>query len=206
MHETDIARTRRRVEQVADRADELVETADTITEAGYDPATADSVVEIQRQLVADLAQALADFNELTNRAETVELGRVEYAPGAAALDITHDETAGEVTLAYQGDATVAAADVTVTVAGSEATPFGGDVAPGDTATIDVSGLADGDRVEWTVVGDRVTPASHAVGSWADVTGGTTPEISVSGIDLPDHDLVADRQAATVGVTIGAPEV
>jgi len=208
MNPTDIARTRRQVEKVADAAQDIVDDAETIADAGFEPAQSEAVLANQRALVDELAQALADFNELTNRAETVETASVQYEPARDAFTLSYDETADTVTIAYEGGPDLAAADVTVTKAGTEIAPFTADpLTTGTSTTVDVSGLAtDGSaqvRVEWAAT--RVTPGQVALKPWGEVTGTTSPpEISVSGLDLPSDNLVPDAEMFTRGVTIGAP--
>ena len=56
-------------------------------------------------------------------------------------------------------------------------------------------------VEWPAT--RVTPDQVAIKPWSEVTGSTdAPEITVSGLDLPSHNLVPDRETFATGVTIG----
>jgi hypothetical protein len=208
MNPTDIARTRRQVEQVADAAQEIIDDAETIADAGFDPAQSETILVKQRALVDELAQALADFNELTNRAETVETGRVAYEPARDAFDLVYDETNATVTITYQGTPDLAVADLTVTKAGTDVTPYGdGPLTTGATGVVDVSGLAtDGSeqvRVSWTAA--RVTPEQVAIKPWGDVTGTTSPpEISVSGLDLPSDNLVPETETFTRTIRIGTP--
>lgn len=210
MNSTDIARTRRQVEKVADAAQEILDDAETIADAGFDASTSETILVKQRDLVAELGQALADFNELTNRAETVETGTVQYEPARDAFSLSYDDAAAAVTIAYEGGPDVPAADVTVTKAGSAIDPFGSDpLTTGTTATVDVSGLpTDGSeqvRVEWPA--DRVTPGQVAIKPWGEVTGTTSPpEISVSGLDLPTHNLVPETETFERVIRIGTAEV
>jgi len=206
MNSTDIARTRRQVETVANRAQDIVDDAETIADAGFDPSASADVLDAQRALIAELGQALADFNELTNRAETVER-TVAYAPGRDAFAVTYDETTAAVTVEYTGTPDIDAADITVTVGTAARDVFSGTVSTGTTATVDVTDASDGDRVvvEWPAT--RVTPDQVAIKPWGEVTGSTdAPEITVSGLDLPSHNLVPDRETFATGVTIGTPSI
>ena len=207
MNPTDIARTRRQVEKVADAAQDIVDDAETIADAGFDPAQSETVLANQRALIEELGQALADFNELTNRAETVETGTVQYEPARDAFTLSYDATADTVAIAYEGGPDLPAADVTVTKAGTEIAAFTADpLTTGTTATVDVSGLAtDGSeqvRVEWSA--NRVTPGQVAIKPWGEVTGTTSPpEISVAGLNLPAHNLVAETETFTRTIRIGS---
>lgn len=206
MNSTDIARTRRQVETVANRAQDIVDDAETIADAGFDPSASADVLKAQRALIAELGQALADFNELTNRAETVER-TVAYAPGRDAFAVAYDETTAAVTVEYTGTPDIDAADITVTVGTAARDVFSGTVSTGTTATVDVTDASDGDRVvvEWPAT--RVTPDQVAIKPWGEVTGSTdAPEITVSGLDLPSHNLVPDRETFATGVTIGTPSI
>ena len=206
MNSTDIARTRRQVEKVANRAKEIVDDSETIADAGFDPSSSAEVLEAQRALIAELGQALADFNELTNRAETIER-TVEYAPGRDAFDITYDETNAAVAVEYTGAPDIDAANITVTAGTAPREVFSGTVSTGTTATLDVTDLSDGDRVvvEWPAT--RVTPDQVAIKPWGEVTGSTdAPEITVSGLDLPSHNLVPDRETFATGITIGTSSI
>lgn len=208
MNPTDIARTRRQVEKVADAAQEITEEAETIADAGFDPSQSDTLLVKQRALVDELGQALADFNELTNRAETIETDPVQYAPARDAFVLSYDATADSVTITYQGTPDLAAADVTVSKGGTDIAPFASDpLTTGTTATIDVSGLpTDGSeevRVAWTAT--RQTRGQVPIKSWGAVTGTTTPpEISVTGLSLPTHNLVSDVETFERAVAIGTP--
>lgn len=204
MHETDIARTRRQVERVADTAQEIIDDAETVADAGFDASQSDRVLEQQQALVAELGQALADFNELVSRAETIER-TIAYEPAADAFAVVENVEASEVTITYRGSADLAASDVTVTVAGSVTDPWPADTLTTDTkATIDVSGLADGDRVsvEWS--GTRVTPERISIKSWDEITGSTSaPQIDASGLSLPEHNLTEPSSTFERAVTIGS---
>jgi len=204
MHETDIARTRRQVEKVAERAQKIAEETETISEAGFDPSTSDAILAKQQALVEELGQALADFNELSNRAETIETERINYEPSGKDLTVTHDDTAEEVTIEYTGTVDIDLADITVTQAGTEITPFNSTVTNGTSATIDASGMNDEETVTVEVVTYRQTPGQVSIKPWSDVIGSDTgPEISVTGIQLPEHNLVSDTNTLTRSVTIVA---
>lgn len=206
MHETDIARTRRQVEKVAEQAQEIAEDAETISESGFDPSSSDKILAQQQQLVRELGQALADFNELTNRAETIETEAINYQPSGGDLSVTYDETKSEVSIEYTGDVDIDPDDITVTQAGAEITPFDNTVTNGTSATVDASEMDDGESVTVEVVTHRETPCQVSIKPWADITGGSAaPEISVTGIQLPEHNLVSDTKTLTRSITIGATE-
>jgi len=204
MHSTDIARTRRQVERVAEAAQDIVDDAETVDDAGFDASQSERILEQQQALVQALGQALADFNELVSRAESVER-TIEYSPGSDAFEATHDAEASEVTITYRGSADLPASDATVTVAGSETDPWPAETLTTDTAaTIDVSGLADGDRVVVSWTGARVTPEQIAIKSWDSITGSASaPEIDAAGLTLPEHNLIEATSTFERGVTIGA---
>ena len=205
MHSTDIARTRRQVERVAEAAQDIVDDAETVDDAGFDASQSERILEQQQALVQELGQALADFNELVSRAESIER-TIEYEPASDAFEVTHDAETSEVTITYRGSADLPASDATVTVAGSETDPWAAETLTTDTvATIDVSGLADGDRVVVSWTGSRVTPEQIGLKPWDSITGTTSaPEIDAAGLTLPDHNLTEATSTFERGVTIGSP--
>lgn len=204
MHSTDIARTRRQVERVAEAAQEVVDDAETVDDAGFDASQSERILEQQQALVQELGQALADFNALVSRAETVER-TIEYEPGSDAFEVTHDAETSEVTITYRGSAELPAGDVAVTVAGSETDPWPSETLTTDTAaTVDVSGLADGDRVVVSWTGSRVRPEQITIKPWDSITGSASaPEIDAAGLTLPEHNLTEATSTFERGVTIGA---
>jgi len=192
MHETDIARTRNQVNKVADKAQAVVDEVDALTEAGFDPTQSNSLARKQEELVVELAQAIADFNELTNRAETVELEPVTYAPQNA-FEFTHDTEADTVTITYTG--TVDLADVKVEKAGTEITPFSLPLSKDGSVAVDISTLADGETITITYESTRdVTPVP--ITPWDRLTGDTAPEITLSGVDVPAHQLIPETRTQT----------
>jgi len=207
MHETDIARTRRQVERVAEAAQDIVDDAETVADAGFDASQSERILEQQQALVGDLAQALADFNALVDRAESIER-TIAYEPSRDAFDVTEDVEASEVAITYRGSGDLDASDVTVTVAGSVTDPWPADtLTSGMTATIDISALAEGDRVvvEWS--GTRVTPERISIKSWDEITGTTSaPQIDASGLSLPEHNLIEASSTFERAVTIGSSEL
>jgi len=206
MHETDIARTRRQIEKVAEKADEITENAEVINDSGFDASSSSSLLAKQRELVQLLGQALADFNELTNRAEVIERSRINYEPSLSDFSVTYDKKASEVAIEYTGSEDIDVSDVTVNKAESEVSVFSSTLTTGTTATVDTSDMVDGESVEVEVITYRQTPDEINLKSWNEITGSSTaPEISVTGIELPEHNLVSEMNTLTKSVTIGATE-
>ena len=203
MHETDIARTRRQVERVAEQAQDIVDEVETVSDAGFDPAQSQTIQQKQKVLIEELGQALADFNELVNRAETVETGSVEYEVSGSDIDLTHNETDDVVSIDYSGSVDLDPANVTVEVGGSVVDVFSSTITAGTTETVDVSGLSDGDEVVVSVETERVIPKQHQIKSWADLIGSdNAPEVSVSNIQMPNHDLIEPIRTVESRLVIG----
>ena len=203
MHETDIRRTRRQVERVAEQAQDIVNEVETVSDAGFDPAQSQTIQQKQKALIEELGQALADFNELVSRAETVEAGPVEYEVSGSDIDLTHDETNGVVTIDYSGSVDLDPANVTVEVGGSVVDVFSSTITAGTSATVDVSGLSDGDEVVVSVETERVTPKQQQIKSWADLIGSdVAPEVDVSNLQMPDHGLIEPKKTVENRLVIG----
>jgi len=203
MHKIDIERTRRQVERVADKAQEIVELVETVSDAGYDVSGNKKVTQKQSELVDELAQALSDFNELTNRAETVELNDISYSPSYSDVSLTHDSDNKEVTIEYTGSKTISLSDVTVLKAGSEITPFSSELTNGSSVSIDVSGLSDGDSVSITLPQERTISNEKNLSFWNDLIGSSqSPEIQIGDMTLPEHNLVDSTSELTQSITIG----
>lgn len=193
MHESDIARTRNQVGKVADKAQAIVDEVETLETSGFTPTDSQTLQAKQQALVSELAQALADFNELTNRAEVVETESITYAP-ASVFTFQHDADTQTLTIEYTG--AVELTDATVTKAGTDITPFSLPLTGGETATVDTSTLTKGDSVTVTYPSTRQkTPIP--IGSWEEITGQpAAPEIQIGGIELPSHNLVAETKDQT----------
>ena len=203
MHKTDIQRTRRQVEKVADSAEEIVEMTETISDAGYDISNNEKVLENQKQLVEELAQALSDFNELTNRAEAIELSNLIYKPSASDLSLSHDKENSKVSIEYTGSRSISASDVDVIKAGSSISPFSDDLSGSDSVTIDVSQMNDGEKVIVSIPQVRETPEQKTLHSWDKIIGTTKPpSINMGEYPLPEHNLVEESSTLTKSITIG----
>lgn len=204
MHTTDIQRLRVQIRRVADKADEIIEEADTIGDAGFDPSQSETILQKQQELTTELAQAVSDFNELTSRAERVESDRIQYKPASDSLSVSHDSKNSTVTIDYSGAVTVPQSEVTVTKAGTEITPFGGDVSSGASVSIDVSGLSEGDSVSVEMVQHRIQ-TGYQIRPWEEILGqtdATAPTIDAGSLTLPEHNLTQDTQTLTRTVTLG----
>lgn len=204
MHKKDIERLRAQIRRVADQAAEIIEDAHTVGDAGFDPSQSKNILQQQQALTEELAQALADFNELTSRAERVESDTIRYEPTSDSLNVSYDSANNQVTVAYTGSATVPQSDITVLRAGSEITPFGGDVTSGASVTIDVSSLSDGDSVTVKMSQQRVQ-TGYKIRPWEDILGSsnaTAPQINIESVKLPDHNLTPETRTLTRNVTIG----
>ena len=203
MHKTDIQRTRRQAEKVADSAEEIVEMTETISDAGYDISNNEKVLEKQKQLAEELAQALSDFNELTNRAETIELSDLVYKPSASDLNLSHDKEKSEVSIEYTGSRSISVSDVDVIKAGSSISPFSNELTNGDSVTIDVSQMNNGEKVIVSIPQVRETPEQKTLHSWDKIIGTTkSPSIKMGEHPLPEHSLIEDSSTLTKSVTIG----
>lgn len=205
MHTTDIERMRAQVRRTVDKANEIIEEGDTIGDAGFDPSNSNKVLEQQKELVSEVAQTLSDFNELLNRVDSVESDTVEYSPNRSSVSITYDDTSQTVEISYTGNKTVPNSEVTVLKSGSEISPFSGaDITSGDTATVDVSSMSNGELVEIKVTQNRVS-TGHNIRSWEEVlgkSGATPPTINAGDITLPEHNLTKDVKTMTKSVTVG----
>lgn len=205
MHTTDIERMRVQIRRTADKAEEIIEDGDTIGDAGFDPSQSDKVLEKQRELVEELGQSLADFNELLNRAEHVESDRIEYSPASGSLSVSYDESTDEVTIEYTGSTTVPNSDITVTEAGKEISPFNGEDLTTDTnVTIDVSALSDGDEVSVEMPQNRVK-TGHDIRSWEEILGqqgATAPSIDSGDIQMPEHNLTKNTRTLSRSAIVG----
>jgi len=208
MNKTDIERIRAQIRRTLDEAEELVEDADTIGDAGFTPSNSDEVLQKQRDLTEDVGQVLADFNELLARANTADNDRREYAPSRSEFSVTEDTKNNEVTISYSGSKTVPLSELTVTKAGSEITPFGSDLTGGESAVIDVSGLSDGDTVSVEFTQHNVDN-SYALRSWDEVLGqadAVAPSVSSGSLTLPEHQLTEMSRTVTVSETIGTSQL
>lgn len=208
MNKTDIERMRAQLRRTLDKAEELVEDADTIGEAGFSPSNSNEVLQKQRDLTKDVGQVLADFNELLSRANKADNDRREYAPSQNEFSITEDTENSEVTISYSGSKTVSLSELTVTKAGSKITPFASDLTGGESSTIDVSGLSEGDlvKVEFT---QHNVDNSYALRSWDEVLGredSVAPSVSSGSLTLPEHQLTEMSRTVTVSETIGTPQL
>lgn len=207
MHTTDIERIRAQVRRVADKADEIIEHADAVGDAGFDPAKSDKILVRQQELSNEVAQTLADFNNLMKCADCVESDRIQYEPERQALSVTHDSSNSIVNIEYTGSVTVPEKEITVTKAGTEVTPFSGDVTSGATASIDVSGLADKDEVAVEVTQHRIK-TEHQIRSWdevLEVSGATAPSVDAGGMTLPEHNLTKDTKTMSDRIVIGSTQ-
>jgi len=208
MNKTDIERMRAQIRRALDEAEELVENADTIGDAGFTPSNSDTVLQKQRELTEDVGQVLADFNELLARADKADNDRREYAPSRGKFSVTEDTTNDEVTISYSGSTVVPRSELTVTKAGSEITPFGSDLTGGESATIDVSGLSDGDTVSVAFT-QHTVDNSYALRSWDEVLGepgAVAPSVDSGSLTLPEHELTEISRTVTVSETIGTSEL
>lgn len=208
MNKTDIERIRAQLRRTLDEAEELVEDADTIGDAGFTPSNSDEVLQKQRDLTEDVGQVLADFNELLARANKADNDRREYSPSRSEFSVTEDTKNNEVTISYSGSKTIPLSELTITKAGSEITPFGSDLTGGESATIDVSGLSDGDSVEVTFTQYNVDN-SYALRSWDEVlgqTGAVAPSVSSGSLTLPEHQLTKMSRTVTVSEIIGTSQL
>ena len=208
MNKTDIERMRAQLRRTLDEAEELVEDADTIGEAGFSPSNSTNVLQKQRDLTEDVGQVLADFNELLARANKADNNTREYAPTRDNFSIVEDTTNNEITISYNGSETVPLTELTVTKAGSEITPFSSDLNGGESAIIDVSGLSDGDLVEVEFTQHNVDN-TYPLRSWDEVLGQTdavAPSVSSGSLTLPDHQLTKMSRTVTVSETIGTTQV
>jgi archaellum component FlaF (FlaF/FlaG flagellin family) len=203
MHKTDIQRTRRQVEKVADSAEEIVEITETISDAGYDVADNQKILEKQKKLVEELAQALSDFNELTKRAETVEISDIIYNPSANDLELVHDKENSEVDITYNGSKEIPVSDISITKSGKSISPFSNSLTNGDSATIDVSQMADGEQIVVSLPQTRKRPNQKLLNSWNKIIGTTeSPSVSMGDYPLPEHNLVEESSTLTKSITIG----
>lgn len=201
MHKTDVERMRRQVERVADTADEILDDTETIGEAGYDPSQSQKILEKQQELLDELSQALADFNELTNRAESVET-EFSYSPDIGQLTASYDSDTDEVTFEWTGETTIPAADLTLVEDGVESA-VANDLTTSDTITVDTSGYDDGTeiRLNVTVYRDDV---SYPIKPWEDVIGkqgAGAPEITLNGMQLPEHQLTDQQTTRAVSARV-----
>ena len=208
MNKTDIERMRAQIRRTLDEAEELVEDADTIGDAGFSPSNSDEVLEKQRDLTEDVGQVLADFNELLTRADKADADNREYAPTRSDFTLTEDTETSEVTISYNGEETIPLDELTVTKGGSEITPFDSDLSGGESATVDVSGLSDGDSVEVTFTQYNVDN-SYALRSWSEVLGeadAVAPSVNSGSLTLPEHQLTEMSRTVTVSETIGSTQL
>lgn len=204
MNKTDIQRIRAQIRRTLDEAEELVEDADTIGDAGFDPASSNKVLQKQRDLTEDVAQSLADFNELLSRANRAEADSREYAPAVSDFSVIEDEVNSNVEISYNGAETVPQEEFTVKKGGSVITPFDKDLTDGESTTIDVSGLTDGDRVEVEFTQYNVDN-SYPLRSWDEVLGqtdATSPSVTSGSLTLPQHQLTELKRTASVAEVIG----
>lgn len=196
MHTTDIERMRAQIRRTASKAEEIIEEADTIGDAGFDPSESDTILQQQRELLEEVAQSLSDFDELLNRAERVESDRIEYSPSPESVSVEYDEEADDVTIEYTGEEAIPNGDMTVMEADTEISPFGGrDVAPDESVTVDVSELDDDDEVTVEVTQHRVL-TGHEIKPWGEVLGednATAPDVDSGSLELPEHNLTEDTQ-------------
>lgn len=204
MHTRDIERLRAQVRRVANLTEEIIDDADTIGEAGFDPSQSEKVLDKQQEMVTELSQAFADFDELMNRAEYVDSGDVEYEPSGTSLSVSYDDDTDEVTVEYTGGVTVKEKDISVLEEAAELDMFNGALSPDTTVTQDVSGLNNGDEFVVEITQHRVEGSRHNIRSWDEILAKKNagpPSVSPGGIKLPEHNLTKETQSLTRRTTI-----
>ncbi|SFS63258.1 hypothetical protein [Halostagnicola kamekurae] len=202
MRTQDIERTAAQLRRVTRQAEQIVDEARTIDDAGFDVSSAAKILEQQQELADDLAQAMANYNALLARANSVAPEQQTWIPGRDAFALTHDESSTDVEIAYSAPESIDAADVVVTLDGQEIDPFATEtIADGDTATVDVSG-AEELVVEWTAEEDRLDEID--LRDWTEILDDAeadTPEFKCSTMELPEHDLSSTARTFSTSLDV-----
>lgn len=157
MYETDVERLEAQARRVRSIADDLLDTAETLSEDGHDTTSSGTVSDRQDDFVAEVEQLLADGSAILDHADSLDR-RPEYDSDRTLFSI--DVADGVATVTYNGDTERNVSDINLVtrVSGNSVGSFTGTLQPGDTAEVDVSGAAEGDLVEvvWvsTLIGEK----------------------------------------------------
>ena len=196
MRTQDIERLEADARRTARAAKQLIDSVETISDAGFDPTESDSVQAKQHELASEFGQLVVDVAAATDRFDTVRANRPEWSPGHDAVSLEYDDETETVAISYHGDD-----DITLAVEIDGEPDSDLTLASGDTETVPVTD-AEQLSVSWQAsdVADRVelTP-------WDTITD---VQLSVEGDDLPDARFQGDTRelSKSIRTTATEPEV
>lgn len=199
MYQRDIREIEDNSKKVTEKAKELVQKVKTINGSGFDPKQSDEIAEDQEELLINLAQLVANFNEILTRGERVELSKPEYSPSLSSITKIKNTNTGDVSIVWD-DSQTSASDIKVLKNGSDITDFPDPMSPGDTMEFNIT---DSDTVRIEIYGKLVNQDSVPIHNWADLSvTGSNPSLNVdiTDITVPKHSLVPQSKTFSTEFT------